>query len=71
MGANRDGDISLNFQGGGFNIPIHDYLVCEYTGANLTKVTYKLGGASGDVVAVVDMTYDGNNNLLTSTLTVS
>jgi len=53
----------------GFNIPAHDYIVNTYTGANLTQTVYKRGGAAGDVVATLTMTYDGSNNLETVTLT--
>ena len=54
----------------GMNIPAHDYISNTYTGANLTQVEYRSGGASGRVVATVDMTYDGSNNLLTVTATI-
>lgn len=51
----------------GLEIPTHDYIVNTYTGSNLTKVEFKRGGASGKIVATLDMTYDGSNNLLTVT----
>lgn len=44
-----------------------DYISCSYTGANLTGVVYKLGGASGTVVSTLVLTYDGSGNLLTVT----
>lgn len=52
----------------GLEIPTHDYLVNTYSGANVTRTVYKRGGASGTVVATLDMTYDGSN-LLTVTRT--
>jgi hypothetical protein len=51
----------------GLSIPAHDYIVQTYTGVNLTNVVYKNGGAGGTIVATLDMTYDGNDNLLTVT----
>lgn len=51
----------------GLEIPTHDYIVNTYTGSNLTKTQFKRGGASGKVVATLDMTYDGSGNLLTVT----
>lgn len=38
-----------------------DYTLLTYTGANLTQVVYKKGGASGIVLATVDLTYTGAN----------
>ena len=47
-------------------IPAHDFISNSYDASNnLVMVTYKLGGASGVTVAVLEMTYDGNQNLLT------
>ena len=51
----------------GLDIPLHDYISCSYTGSNLTQVVYKSGGASGTVVATLNLTYDGASNLLTVT----
>lgn len=48
----------------GISIPKHDYLALSYTGQNLTKVTYKSGGIVGQVVCVINLTYDNNNNLI-------
>jgi hypothetical protein len=53
----------------GLNVPIHDYISCSYTGSNLTGVVFKVGGASGDTVATLALTYDGSDNLLTVTKT--
>jgi hypothetical protein len=49
------------------SIPEHDYVSCSYTGTNLTGAVFKVGGASGDIVATLILTYDGSNNLLTVT----
>ena len=52
----------------GLEVPMHDYIVNTYDGANnMLTSTFKRGGASGKVVATLTMTYDGNNNLLTVT----
>jgi len=51
----------------GLNIPLHDYVNCSYTGANLTGVVFKNGGSGGNTVATLTLTYDGSNNLLTVT----
>jgi len=53
----------------GLNVPLHDYIDCSYTGSNLTGVVYKSGGASGETVATLTLTYDGSDNLLTITKT--
>lgn len=46
-------------------IGAYDYIVNEYDGSNnLTKTTYKMGGSTGAVVAIIEMTYDGSNNLI-------
>ena len=47
-------------------IPAHDYIENSYDASdNLTMVTYKLGGSSGTTVAVLEMTYDASQNLIT------
>jgi hypothetical protein len=52
----------------GLEIPTHDYISNTYDGSgNLTTVVYKRGGASGNTVATLTMTYDANDNLLTVT----
>jgi hypothetical protein len=49
---------------GGFAAPsTSDYAAFTYTGSNLTQVVYKRGGASGDVVGTLNLTYDGSNNV--------
>lgn len=51
----------------GLEIPTHDYIANTYTGSNLTQTVFRRGGASGQIVATLTMTYDGSNNLLTVT----
>ena len=53
---------------GGLAIPTHDYVSNTYTGSNLTQTEYRLGGATGTIVATAVMTYDASGNLLTLTL---
>ena len=47
----------------------HDFIDCDYTDCNLTKVTYKLGGSGGTTVATLDITYDADDNIDTITKT--
>lgn len=47
--------------GGGFQIPAYDYIALAYTGANLTGVTYRTGGASGTIVATLTLAYSGSD----------
>ena len=48
-----------------------DFFECTYDGDdNLIEVHYRRGGAGGDIVAHLVMTYDGDGNLLTATKTV-
>lgn len=49
----------------GLAIPEHDYVSMTYTGANLTGVVYRSGGASGLVVTTLTLAYDGSSNLIT------
>lgn len=35
----------------------YDFIDLNYTGADLTEIIYKRGGASGTIVATVDITY--------------
>ena len=66
--AKEDGNIadiksSINYVKG-FSIPPYDYIENTYdTNNNLIKVVYRNGGASGTIVATLDMTYDANSNL--------
>lgn len=49
------------------NTPLHDYVACTYTGSNLTQLTYRTGGASGDIVATITIAYDGSNRVTSIT----
>jgi hypothetical protein len=51
----------------GLAIPEHNYVSLTYTSSQITGVVYRAGGASGNVVASLSLTYDGNGNLLTIT----
>ncbi len=51
----------------GLSIPKHDFIGMNYTGAVLSSVVYKTGGASGTVVASVAMAYDSSGNLTSVT----
>ena len=53
----------------GLSIPAHDHIALSYTGANLTGVSYKLGGSSGQTVATLALAYDGSSNLTSVTKT--
>jgi hypothetical protein len=44
-----------------------DYFENTYTGANLTKTVFKLGGSAGTIVSTIDITYDGSDNIITAT----
>ena len=60
-----------NYISNNMGIPAYDYISNTYDGSNnLLQVVYRLGGASGDIVATIVMTYDGSNNLLTVDRTV-
>ena len=48
----------------GYGIPVHDWIGMAYTGGLLITVSYKLGGATGDVVATLTLAYDGDGNLI-------
>ena len=46
----------------GFKIPAgFDYMELESAGDKVTKITYKTGGATGDTVGTLDLTYNGDN----------
>jgi hypothetical protein len=49
------------------NTSLHDYVACTYTGANLTQLVYKEGGASGTTVATITLAYDGSNRVTSIT----
>jgi len=55
----------------GFSVPEHDYIgLTNDANGNPTTVVYRYGGSSGQIVATVQMTYDGNN-FLTSVTRIS
>jgi hypothetical protein len=39
----------------------YDYISLSYSGSNVTQVVYKTGGASGTVVATLNLAYSGSN----------
>ena len=45
----------------GLQIPVHDYISLSYTGANLTSVVFKTGGAGGTTVATLTLGYSGSD----------
>lgn len=47
----------------------YDYISLSYTGANLTGVVFKLGGAGGTTVSTLTLAYDGSDNLISVTKT--
>lgn len=49
---------------GALRIPEHDYVGFVYSGSTLIGIDYKLNGASGETVAALTLSYDGNNNLI-------
>lgn len=51
------------------NKPAWDYRAFTYTGTNVTTIVYKRGGSGGTTVLTETFTYDGNDNVLTQTLT--
>jgi len=61
----------------GFCIPAHDYVALTYVGStnNISTVTYKTGGASGQTVATLTLTYIGGtpsaDDAKTATITLS
>jgi len=48
----------------GLSVPEHDYIgITNDSNGNPTTVVYRAGGASGQIVSTVTMTYDGNGYL--------
>jgi hypothetical protein len=43
----------------------YDAIVLSYTGSNVTKVEYKVKGATGEVVVTLNLGYDLSGNLIT------
>jgi YD repeat-containing protein len=55
----------------GISVPEHDYIsITNDVDGNPTTVVYRAGGASGQIVSTVNMTYDGNG-FLTSVTRIS
>ena len=48
---------------GALRIPEHDYVGFVYSGSTLTGINYKNGGASGETVAALVLSYDESINL--------
>jgi YD repeat-containing protein len=52
----------------GLSVPEHDYIsITNDVNGNPTNVVYRAGGASGQIVSTVNMTYDGNGYLTSVT----
>jgi YD repeat-containing protein len=52
----------------GLSVPEHDYIsITNDANGNPTAVVYRAGGASGQIVSTVNMTYDGNGYLVSVT----
>jgi hypothetical protein len=43
----------------GLSIPAHDFIALSYTGADLTGVAYRTGGAGGTTVGTLTLAYSG------------
>jgi len=62
------GTYSLTQISEGLSIPKYDYIALTYVSAGngvgeISTVTYKQGGASGQTVATLTLGYDGSNRL--------
>jgi hypothetical protein len=55
---------------GGIVLPNCDTETYTYTGSNVTKITYKVGGTSGTTVGWMDIVYDGSGNPTSRTVTL-
>jgi len=52
----------------GLSVPEHDYIgLTNDVNGNPTTIVYRSGGSSGQIVATVNMTYDGNGYLVSVT----
>lgn len=52
----------------GLSVPEHDYIgITNDANGNPTTVVYRSGGSSGQIVATVNMSYDGNGYLVSVT----
>jgi hypothetical protein len=67
----RQGTYSSRQVESGISVPEHDYIgITNDVNGNPTTVVYRSGGVSGNIVATINMTYDGNG-FLTSVTRVS
>lgn len=49
----------------GLSVPEHDFIgLTNDANGNPTTVVYRFGGASGQIVSTVNMTYDANGYLI-------
>ncbi len=49
----------------GLSVPEHDYIgITNDANGNPTTVVYRTGGASGQIVSTVNMSYDANGYLV-------
>ena len=55
--VNLRNDDGTSLNPGGMGTETHDYTDLTYTGTDLTKVEYYLGGSGGTLVATITMTY--------------
>ena len=53
--------------GGSLVTEEYDFIDCDYTGSNLTTVTYKSGGSGGTTVATLTITYTADDCIDTVT----
>lgn len=58
----------------GFSIPKYDYIALTYVASGngtgeIETATYKNGGASGETVAILTITYNSDNEIATVTRT--
>jgi hypothetical protein len=67
---NGDGTYSVSTRDTGVAImnslvpAAYDYISLSYTGANLTGVVFKTGGAGGTTISTLTLAYDGSDNLI-------
>ncbi len=58
LGINTDGSINIVAGLVPYN---YDYISLGYTGANISTIIYRSGGATGTIVATLQIQYSGNN----------
>ncbi len=70
--ANQAAEIALlTLINAKLTIPANDYKLITYVGAttDISTVVFRLGGASGTIVATITLGYDGSGRLSTVTQT--